>query len=240
MFPCLSPRGDGDESENSENMTKQCEARGCTEGTTGYSTLCDTHKHIQRRHGHPEQDGITVHRLKPYLKRVGARRAKNVDSTAWTILEARWDALKDHAQGILAEWSTGKAMVVTQVHAAQQVQALAGSVPPSTVVNAALAMFLMRDAEPRRFASDRAFDFQLVRRVRGLAPVNAGSYWNHKAQRTTKVYRDLPPRVAELLGRQLREAFGLAGFMLAEKERAEEVKAKAEQRQLAEALEALA
>jgi hypothetical protein len=131
-------------------------------------------------------------------------------------------------------------MVRAQVQAAQQVQVLAGSALPSTIVNLALAMFLMHDAEPRRFASDRSFDFQLVRRVRGLAPVNAGSYWNNKAQRTTKVYRDLPPRVAELLGRQPREAFGLAGSMLAEKERAEEAKAKAEQRQLAEALEALA
>ncbi|RTL16341.1 MAG: hypothetical protein EKK52_18580 [Burkholderiales bacterium] len=221
-------------------MTKQCAARGCTEGTTGYSTLCDNHKHIQRRHGHPEQGGITVHRLRPYLKRVEARRAKNKDSDAWSILEARWSALEAHAQGILAEWASGKAMVSAQVQAAQQLQALSGSVPPSTIVNTALAMFLMRDAEPRRFASDRAFDFQLVRRVRGLAPVNAGSYWNHKAQRTTKVYRDLPPRVAELLGRQLREAFGLAGFMLAEKERAEEAKAQDQQRRLAEALEALA
>lgn len=111
MFPCLSPRGDGDESDHSETMTKQCAARSCTEGTTGYSTLCDNHKHIQRRHGHPEQDGITVHRLKPYLKRVEARRAKNIDSAAWSILEARWGALQGHAQSILAEWSTGKAMV---------------------------------------------------------------------------------------------------------------------------------
>lgn len=240
MFPCLPLRGDGDDSDHSETMTKQCAARSCTEGTTGFSTLCDNHKHIQRRHGHPEQDGITVHRLRLYLKRVEARRAKNKDSDAWSILEARWSALEGHAQGILAEWASGKAMVRAQVQAAQQLQALAGSVPPSTIVNAALAMFLMRDAEPRRFASDRAFDFQLVRRVRGLAPVNAGSYWNHKAQRATKVYRDLPPRVAELLGRQLREAFGLAGFMLAEKERAEEAKAQAQQRRLAEALEALA
>lgn len=221
-------------------MTKQCAARSCTEGTTGYSTLCDNHKHIQRRHGHPEQASITVHRLKPYLKRVEARCAKNKDSNAWTILEARWGSLEAHAQGILAEWNTGKPVIRAQVQAAQQIQALAGSVPPAAIVNVALAMFLMRDAEPRRFASDRAFDFQLVRRMRGLAPVNAGSYWNHKAQRTTKVYRDLPPRVAELLGHQFREAFGLAGLMLAEKERTDEAKAKAEQRQLAEALETLA
>lgn len=208
--------------------------------TEGYSILCDAHKHVQRRHGHPEQEGITVHRLRPYLRRVEARRAKNKDSNAWALLEARWDALLGHAQATMAQWQSGKAMVKAQVDAAHQVQVLAGAATSTAIVNAALAMFLLRDAEPRRFASDRAFDFQLVRRVRGLAPVNAGSYWNHKTQRTTRVYKDLPPRVVEALGQQLRLAFGLAGFMLAEKERAEEAKKAAEHRQLAEALEALA
>jgi hypothetical protein len=221
-------------------MKKQCAARGCTDEATGYSTLCDNHKHIQRRHGHPEQAGITVHRLKPYVRRVEARRAKNKDSNAWSLLEARWDALTAHAQAVLAGWAAGRAMVRAEVQAAHQVQTLAGAAPPDLIVNAALAMFLLRDAEPRRFASDRAFDFQLVRRIRGLAPVNAGSYWNHKSQRATRVYKDLPPRVMESLGHQFREAFGLAGLMLAEKERAEEAKKATEHRQLAEALEHLA
>lgn len=221
-------------------MTKYCAARGCTEPAEGYSTLCPNHRKTQRRHGHPDQDGITVHRLRPYLRRVEARRAKNRDSNAWTLLEARWSALAGHAGATLAEWDSGKAMVRAQVQVAHQVQALAGGASAEAIVNASLAMFLLRDAEPRRFASDRAFDFQLARRVRGLAPVNAGSYWNHKARRTTKVYKDLPPRVVEALGQQLREAFGLAGFMLAERERAEAAQSEAERRQLAAALEGLA
>jgi hypothetical protein len=240
MFSCLSLPGDGDDSNDSNDMTKLCAARSCSEPTEGFSTLCANHRKTHRRHGHHEQAGITVHRLGPYLRRVEVRRGKNKDNQAWALLEARWGALVGHAQAVLAEWQAGKAMVRADVQAAHQIQVLAGAATPAAVVNAALAMFLMRDAEPRRFASDRAFDFQLVRRVRGLAPVNAGAYWNHKEQRTTKVYKDLPPRVVELLGLQLRETFGLAGLMLAEKERAEEAKKEAEHRQLAEALEALA
>lgn len=221
-------------------MTKQCAARGCTEPTEGYSTLCPTHRKTHRRHGHHDQSGITAQRLKPYLRRVEARRSKNKDSNAWSLLEARWGALVNQAEATLASWRAGQALVQTQVQAAHQVQTLTGAAQAAAIVDTALAMFLMQDAEPRRFVSDRAFDFQLVRRVRSLAPLNAGSYWNHKEQRTTKVYKDLPPRVIELLGKQLRDAFGLAGLMLAEKERAEEAKKQAAHRQLTEALEALA
>lgn len=221
-------------------MKKQCAARRCTTEAAGFSALCDHHKQIQRRHGHPEQAGITAHRLKPYVRRVEARRTKNRDNNAWPLLEARWDAIVSDAQETLAMWERGLAMARPAVQAAHQLVAMSGCVTPSSVVSTAMAIFLMRDAEPRAFASDRAVDFQLVRRVRALAPVNAGSYWDNKERRTKKVYRDLPPRVTEALGQRLREAFGLAGVMLADKERAEAAKAEQANQRLAQALEALA
>ncbi|MDE2394680.1 MAG: hypothetical protein KGM91_04500 [Burkholderiales bacterium] len=221
-------------------MTKQCAARGCTREAAGFSKLCEHHKQIQRRHGDPAQAGITVHRLKPYVQRVEDRKAKNRDSTAWALLDARWDALVIDARGTLAMWERGTAMSRSLVKAASQVVTIADNAPAPAVVSTALAMFLMRDAEPRRFASDRAFDFQLVRRVRALAPVNAGSYWDQKERRTKKVYRDLPPKVTEVMGQQFREAFGLAGIMLADKARAEAAKAEQAHQLLAQALEELA
>ncbi|WP_332741276.1 hypothetical protein [Hydrogenophaga sp.] len=103
----------------------------------------------------------------------------------------------------------------------------------------ALAMYLMQDKRPTRFASDTAFDFQLVRRVRGLSDVNAGVYWDHKEQRSRRVYRDTPPRVMQAMVEPLKAAFGVAGLTLATKEREDINKANEERRRLSSALEGL-
>ena len=78
---------------------KQCEVTGCGESRKGYSTLCDRHKRIKRRHGHPDQDGITVADLKPYRKRVKTRMTKNKGSNAWGILRERWSRITSMAPG---------------------------------------------------------------------------------------------------------------------------------------------
>jgi hypothetical protein len=67
-------------------------------------------------------------------------------------------------------------------------------------------MFIFQEQQPRRFSSDAAFDFQLVRRVLRLAPANAGTYWDHKESRSRKVYRDVPPRVIRTLAVPLKES----------------------------------
>jgi len=221
-------------------MTKFCVVHGCGTAVAGYSTLCTHHKQAQRRHGHPEQGGVTIHELAPYVLRVEARQAKNATSEAWAILAARWEALARQAQETLATYASGAAMIRQQVEAAQHIHTLAGSVPAGKVATTALAMFLLLDDQPRRFRSDRAFSFQLVRRVRALTEANAGIYWDHKQQRSRKVYRDMPPKVTEVLAMALRAAFGGAGAMLADKDRADAHKAQEERQQLANALESLA
>lgn len=220
-------------------MTKPCAAPGCLEATAGYSTLCHQHKQVQRRHGHAAQVGVTVHALRPYGVRVAARRAKNRDSNAWVILGQRWEVVVEHSRQTLANFGAGQADLRHSVQAAEQVRNLADSVPPEAVVQTALAMFLYRDDQPRRFRSDRAFDFQLVRRVRGLSTLNAGTYWDGESKRNKMVYRDLPPRTTEALAGALKDAFGLAGVMLAGKERQEAALAHEDQHRLAQALEAL-
>lgn len=218
---------------------KQCEAPGCDEPASGFSTLCIPHKQAMRRHGHPLQTGVTVHELRPYTARVRARRAKNRGSELWDILAARWEALAGHSTGIVARYASGVPSVRHERLAAQQITTLAEMVPADKVVQTALAMYLLADARPTRFASDRAFRFQMVRRVRGLSEVNAGTYWDHKAARNRRVYRDMPPRVVEVLGVWLAEAFGGAGLVLAGKEREDVQQAAHERERLANALEGL-
>ena len=220
-------------------MNKLCAVPRCSGEAVGYSTHCDTHKKALRRHGHAQQAGVTVHQLGPYLQRVQARREKNPASDLWAILEARWLALSGNAGAINAKWAGGASMVGAEVEVAVQMLKLAVAVPAADVINAVLAMYLLRDAEPRRFQSDRAFMFQMARRVRGLTSLNAGSYWDNAKKKSRRVYQDLTPNVAELLASTLAFTFGAVGLTLAAKEREDANQAQADTQRLATALEAL-
>lgn len=174
--------------------------------------------------------------MRPYVSRVKARQAKNKGSDAWGILAGRWEALVGHSRVISERYASGAVSIRHERMAAHQVTTLAGAVPADNVVQTALAMYLLAQDRPNRFQSDRAFRFELVRRVRGLSDVNAGTYWDQKAGRSRRVYRDLPPRVVEVLGHWLAEAFGGAGLALAGKEREDAERAAQEHQRLAAAL----
>ena len=120
--------------------------------------------------------------------------------------------------------------------AAEQLMTLRDSVPAVTVVDVALAMFAMEAHRPARFKSDKAFDIQLARRVRGLAEVNASSHWNAKEGRMKRTYRDVPPRVLECMAESLKLAFGVAGMRLAELDKKDAEGVQAERQQLHDAL----
>lgn len=220
-------------------MLNQCRVHGCPAAAHGYSTYCQNHKQNTRRHGAPTQEGVTVHELRPYASLVEARKAKNPSSEAWTILTDRWGVVQDHSKATLQRFIEGRAGSRVERLAAHHLVTVGRSVEPWVVVKTALALFMMQEQHPARFASDAAFDSQLVRRVRGLTETNAGAYWDHKEQRSKRVYRDIPPRVIQAMARPLKAAFGAAGLMLAAKEREDIAKANEERRRLAAALEVL-
>jgi hypothetical protein len=170
---------------------------------------------MKARHGHATQTGVTVHELGPYLRKVEERYAANPTSPAWSLLRQRWSRTVEAAQATVANYAEGRTVVQWHLQACQHVMNLAGSVDPMRVIKTYCAMYWMLEEQPRRFRSDKAFDHQVARRVRNLAKVAAGTYWNHRLQRTSRVYRDVPPRATEELARMLKEAFGTAGLQLA-------------------------
>lgn len=215
---------------------RQCAVPSCGAATAGHSTLCERHKRTQRRHGHPEQLGITVHDIKPYRQRVAARQAKNPTNPAWPLLQQRWQVLGDNSADTVAAFLRGTVQIGYVVKAAEQVQRIATTVPPEVVLETTLAMYLMREERPSRFKSDRAFSFELARRVRGLTESNAGTYWDNQTGKKKRVYKDLTPKAMEVLAGQLAGAFGGAGLFIAGLERAEQAKAMADQQELSKAL----
>ena len=220
-------------------MNTQCAASGCVSLSVGFSTLCTQHRKAQTRHGHSGQSPVTVHELRPYLNKVAARQQANPSSPAWPILTDRWAAIVKHSQQTLATYESGIACNRYAISAALQIRTLADSVAPTVVMQTALAMYLLADDRPSRFTCDAGFDFQLVRRVRGLTTTNAGNYWDPKTRKTKRVYKDLPPRVVEVLAGHLKAAFGAGGIQLAAFESQQVAAAAVVRRRLCEAMGAL-
>jgi hypothetical protein len=217
-------------------MRRACSIHRCGKQTSGFSNNCELHKRTLRRHGHPEQTGVTLAELQPYRERVAARRAKNPGNPTWALLERRWEALTAHAAARLDESAMGLPASAYERQAAEQLRTLRDAVPGVTLIEVALAMFALGEHRPARFKSDKAFGFQLARRVRGLAEVNAGSYWNAKEGRMKRTYRDVPPRVLESMAESLKLAFGVAGMRLAELDKKDAEGLQAERQKLHDAL----
>ena len=179
---------------------------------------------------------MTVFELQPFRQAVAARKAKNPDNPTWALLQARWEALTAHAAATLDSSAMGVPMVSHERQAAQQLMSLRDTVPGVAVIDVALAMFALDTQWPTRFKSDKAFGFQLCRRVRGLAEVNAGTSWSAKEGRMKRTYRDVPPRVLDVLAASLKMAFGVAGMRLAELDKSDAEGERAERQKLNDAL----
>ncbi len=185
------------------------------------------------------QEAITKADLKGYLKLVRQRIEKNRESPAWGQLEARWLAVVEHARGIVAAFHAGKVSIRYERKAAQEVLKVAGAATPRDVVETILAVYVMQELDPRRFRSDPGFRFQLVRRVRALADVNAGQRYDHKADKVRRVYREMTPRAVATMGRWLAESIGASGVYLGRLEQADEERRNRERLELRESLAAL-
>jgi hypothetical protein len=162
-----------------------------------------------------DQKAISKAELNTYLKRVRQRIAKNPDSPAWGRLDARWLAVVERANGMVAGLRAGKAGKRYVRKAAEQVLKVAEAATPRDVIETVLAMCLMEEFDRRRFRSDAGFRFQLVRRVRALADVSAGRRYDHRSGKVRRVYRELTPRAVATIGQWLADMIGGAGIQLA-------------------------
>jgi hypothetical protein len=177
--------------------------------------------------------------LKPYLDRVSARRSKNPANPTWSLLRGRWEALTGHATASLESNAAGAITTTYERQTAEQLVVLGDTVAGDVVIDTALAMFSMWEQWPSRFQSDKAFIYQLSRRVRALAEVNTGSHWSAKQGRMKRTYRDVPPKTLECFGASLRVAFGLAGMRIAELDKKDAEGLLAERQELSDALKDL-
>lgn len=204
-----------------------CSVPGCAKRPGGgrmaatFTTLCDRHRLRDRRHGDPMQQPIRATHLASYIRTLKRRQAVRPDAPAWAALEARWTAVIQACQDTLATYASGLPMNRHQVEAAGELVKVAGEASPDDAWRTAVAMFLLREADPRLFPTEGAFRVQLGRRVRHLAATSRATYWNPAECRFKGVYRDPSPRGAVVVGDMLAAAFGVAGSYFAKQDRVE-------------------
>lgn len=195
-----------------------------------FTTLCDAHRERDRRHGDPLQEGIRAAHLAPFIRALRSRQKLRPDALAWAALERRWEGLVQACRATVKLYEAGVPANRWQVEAAGEVVKIADQATAEAAWQVAVAMVMMREAEPRRFQSDRAFRVQLGRRTRQLALSSRATYWDPKRGRFKGVYRDLSPRAAVLVGDMLAEVFCVAGLFFFQQDKAE-AEAKAAERE---------
>ncbi|MFC4351685.1 hypothetical protein ACFOW6_09050 [Fodinicurvata halophila] len=119
----------------------------------------------------------------------------------------------------------GRAMIRWEVQAARLFLSVWQNVDPKAIIETCASMGMIWIREPNRFQSDKAFVTQVARRFTGLSERNCGTWWSEATQQVHRVYRDIPPRTALILGRMVHVAVGVIGNQIvkvqAERERAE-------------------
>lgn len=199
-------------------MSKPCRVLGCrceARNFGGFGIYCDAHQKRLRRHGHPEQVAIDKRHLAPIFSRVVERRRKNASPLIWENIEKRWDVVVAEAEAVRARRITGAASSSHEARAADAVLRLAESVTAAEVVDTVVALYLLQKDDPRRFRSDEAFKFQLVRRVLGLTETNATRHVDPRTGAAKLAYRDPPPGVVRVLAGWITAALGPVGLHIA-------------------------
>ncbi len=194
-------------------IARLCTVPNCgSPAASDFSPHCRRHKSALRRHGAPDQIGVTKTELAPYLARIEARIAKNPTNETWPLMEEIWAAIIAEAEATASRRIGNR----YERRAANEIISIAQDVSPSTVIATVLAMVLLWHDRPLRFRTDDALRVQIARRVRALSSRHVGLRYDHETGQQVRIYREMPPKAAVILGRKLMTAFGAIGLRLAD------------------------
>jgi hypothetical protein len=177
-----------------------CVVRGCLEPATGYRRLCERHRKTDQRHGHPEQDGITIGELGGYRRAaVEFIESRQDAERVWSVLEEHWQAFAEWARGQI-RYLSKRAYPRHSMRALQSVQAVADEANPRDVMATLIAFAWLWLERPKRFRSDRAARFQAARVLRRMTDAHVGRAFSPNDGQVKRYYRDASPRVLDELG----------------------------------------
>lgn len=181
-----------------------CKVNGCEGSTAGsHSRYCKHHRQRDRRHGDPLQLTVRSVDLAPYRKKVRAILLRDPERTVENAMREGWDVLIDIAQTEIDRMMTGAPGNKWYRQVCKEFLKLRDADAFEEVLEVGLALYLMAEQEPRRFASFRGFKFQLVRRVRSTTDMNVGEVYDPASGKTKRWYRDMPPKAVMVMADML-------------------------------------
>jgi hypothetical protein len=216
---------------------RDCRAPSCRAKAHGYSRYCSRHHKRNVRHGDPLQTGVKTAEIKPIKAHVARWLSKRSNADAvWNGMRDAWSRCAAQALAEINLRKAGRPGITWQRAACDDIVKVNSDAAVDEIILTVVAMAYHAAHETRRYASDRAFRFQVARRFRALTYVNRGERWNNKTGRVHRFYRDPSPRHAEYLGQTLIDALAGFGVAIQSKEAAE---IDARQRQVRAALQAI-
>lgn len=209
---------------------RPCKVPGCLEPLRSvHATLCEKHRQRDRLHGHPQQETITLAHLRPLARTVKAIVARDRTGRVGEALDQLHGLLRGYASGVIAEWTSGRACVRKERDAARELLTVLDATNARECAMLMAALFLLREQQPRLFVNDRAFRFQAARIFRRQTKLSAGAYWDDARQQTKLVYKDLPTKVTDFLGRCVVDAYArFAAHVITQWRQDQERKARAD------------
>jgi hypothetical protein len=223
-----------------KNVGHYCRTPGCGRPTKRLSGRCSKCESAKRLNGDYKQLAVTKKALHGHLVLAVACRKRTAErSDQWGALDGQWDKIVEQAREIVAQWRSGVASYRPRVQAAQEIIKLVeDDVQAEDVVNVSLAMWsaYLNDT---LIKTDDSFLFQWTRQVRKLGTMALGQRWDNRQQRSRRVYRAMPPKAVQEMALWLKAAFGHAGVVFAQTERARRERELAEKAKLKGAIRRL-
>jgi len=169
--------------------------------------MCARHQQRKRRHGDARQDSIRFTEIKPYVVQVQKLSERDRTGKILVGLEKVVGIIRDYAEGITSDYAHGRPDNKYRVQAAKEILTVFRDFSPVQCGSVVAAMYRFMDENPRSFASDKGFTFELVRRFRSLSDANIGLYENPDSGRVRRAYKEIPPRTIGQLGAILINGF---------------------------------
>ncbi|ESX29463.1 MULTISPECIES: hypothetical protein [unclassified Mesorhizobium] len=188
-----------------------CRVDGCYRAPTKFSHLCEYHRNVDRVHGDPRQRGVTKTELKPYQKAIRDYLARRSGPRAEAVIMGDWDRVTRRAEEFLEAGNRGRPQNVHERRAAQMIVSVGKDYHAMEIAILCMALGYFYADQPRRWASDRGFQYQAARMLRRLAQGETDFTWRPEGTMVRSSTKRCPPSVTRALWSSI-EATNFIGY----------------------------
>lgn len=173
--------------------------------------MCEHHRNVDRVHGDPLQRGCTLAELKPYVQAIEAYIKHRSGRRAVSVIETSWKRVQSECAEFMEGVARGRPHNPHERRAAQIVVDLGKDHPPMELAVHLMALGYWYEDQPRRWASERGFQFQVARLARKLARGETRYSWRVDGAMARSSSTRCPVRVTEHLWNYLSDT-GFVGY----------------------------